>query len=143
MLWRVRLVLEQLPPEQRKVLDLAFFDGLTHIEIAERTGDPLGTVKTRIRLALKAMREAFTPSADYYCRRNHGVEPEGQSERPATLTDNSAGDVQRLQQTVVAQANELATLRTEERKARQVLDALTDRTALRVTLTKPNAKAVP
>jgi RNA polymerase sigma-70 factor (ECF subfamily) len=61
LLWRVRLVLEELPPEQRKVLDLAFFDGLTHTEIAERTGDPLGTVKTRIRLALKALREAFTP----------------------------------------------------------------------------------
>jgi RNA polymerase sigma-70 factor (ECF subfamily) len=61
LLWRVRLVLEELPPEQRKVLDLAFFDGLTHTEIAERTGDPLGTIKTRIRLALKALREAFTP----------------------------------------------------------------------------------
>lgn len=58
---RVRLVIAELPSEQRQVLDMAFFDGLTHIQIAEKTGDPLGTVKTRIRLALKALRKAFTP----------------------------------------------------------------------------------
>jgi Anti-sigma-K factor rskA len=61
----------------------------------------------------------------------------------ATHTDDAARDVQRLEQTVAAQASELATLRTDERKARQVLDALTDRTALRVTLTKPKTKAAP
>ena len=60
MLQHVRRVIEELPTEQRKVLDLAFFEGLTHSQIAERTGDPLGTVKTRIRAALKALREAFT-----------------------------------------------------------------------------------
>jgi RNA polymerase sigma-70 factor (ECF subfamily) len=38
---------------------MAFFDGLTHAEIAEMTGDPLGTVKTRIRSALTALRKAF------------------------------------------------------------------------------------
>jgi RNA polymerase sigma-70 factor (ECF subfamily) len=42
----------QLPAEQRKTLEMAFFDGLTHSEIAEMTGDPLGTVKTSIRSAL-------------------------------------------------------------------------------------------
>ncbi len=48
-----------LPPEQRKTLEMAFFDGLTHSEIAEMTGDPLGTVKTRIRSALTTLRKAF------------------------------------------------------------------------------------
>ena len=53
-------VIRLLPMEQRKTLEMAFFDGLTHSEIAEMTGDPLGTVKTRIRSALTTLRKAFT-----------------------------------------------------------------------------------
>jgi RNA polymerase sigma-70 factor (ECF subfamily) len=56
---RARAVILQLPREQRKTLEMAFFDGLTHSEIAEMTGDPLGTVKTRIRSALLVLRKAF------------------------------------------------------------------------------------
>ena len=56
---RARGVMHQLPTEQRKTLEMAFFDGLTHSEIAEMTGDPLGTVKTRIRSALLTLRKAF------------------------------------------------------------------------------------
>ena len=56
---RARGVIHQLPSEQRKTLEMAFFDGLTHSEIAEMTGDPLGTVKTRIRSALLTLRKAF------------------------------------------------------------------------------------
>ena len=56
---RARGVIGQLPVEQRKTLEMAFFDGLTHSEIAEMTGDPLGTVKTRIRSALTSLRKAF------------------------------------------------------------------------------------
>lgn len=56
---RARAVIAQLPTEQRKTLEMAFFDGLTHSEIAEMTGDPLGTVKTRIRTALLMLRRAF------------------------------------------------------------------------------------
>jgi RNA polymerase sigma-70 factor (ECF subfamily) len=56
---KVRVVLKDLPPEQQKALDLAYFEGLSHSEIAERTGDPLGTVKTRIRLALSGLRKAL------------------------------------------------------------------------------------
>jgi RNA polymerase sigma-70 factor (ECF subfamily) len=59
MMEKVRGVLSNLPPEQRKSLELAYFEGLSHAEIASRTGDPLGTVKTRIRLALISLRKAF------------------------------------------------------------------------------------
>jgi RNA polymerase sigma-70 factor (ECF subfamily) len=60
MMEKARVVIHQLPVEQRKTLEMAFFDGLTHSEIAEMTGDPLGTVKTRIRSALGSLRKAFT-----------------------------------------------------------------------------------
>ncbi len=56
---RARAAVVLLPAEQRKMLEMAFFDGLTHAEIAEMTGDPLGTVKTRIRSALMTVRKAF------------------------------------------------------------------------------------
>ena len=57
---RARAAIVHLPGEQRKMLEMAFFDGLTHTEIAEVTGDPLGTVKTRIRSALLTLRKAFS-----------------------------------------------------------------------------------
>jgi RNA polymerase sigma-70 factor (ECF subfamily) len=57
---RVAAALAQLPPEQRRALELAYFDGLTQREIAERTGDPLGTVKTRVRLALRKLSELLS-----------------------------------------------------------------------------------
>lgn len=56
---KVRTVLAQLPPDQRKALEMAYFEGMTHTEIAGKTGDPLGTVKTRIRTGLLALRKAF------------------------------------------------------------------------------------
>src|SRR5579871_1625060 len=59
MMERAKAVIVMLPAEQRKTLEMAFFDGLTHSEIAEMTGDPLGTVKTRIRSALTTLRKAF------------------------------------------------------------------------------------
>ena len=49
---QVRRALLTLPPEQRHVLELAYFGGLTHREIAAQTGQPLGTIKTRLRLGL-------------------------------------------------------------------------------------------
>jgi RNA polymerase sigma-70 factor (ECF subfamily) len=60
MMEKARGVIYKLPAEQRKTLEMAFFDGLTHSEIAEMTGDPLGTVKTRIRSALTTLRKEFT-----------------------------------------------------------------------------------
>jgi RNA polymerase sigma-70 factor, ECF subfamily len=56
---KIRGVLKSLPPEQQKSVELAFFEGLSHSEIAARTGDPLGTVKTRIRSALISLRKAI------------------------------------------------------------------------------------
>ncbi len=53
----VRDILADLEPEQIAMLQLAFFEGLSHREIAARTGIPLGTVKTRIRTAMMRMRE--------------------------------------------------------------------------------------
>ena len=60
---KVRVHLHQLPPEQRKSVEMAYFEGLSHSEIAEKTGDPLGTVKTRIRLALITLRKAMQGKA--------------------------------------------------------------------------------
>jgi RNA polymerase sigma-70 factor, ECF subfamily len=53
----VLTALQQLPVEQRQVLELAYFQGMTHAEIAECTGRSLGTVKTRIRLGLSKLRQ--------------------------------------------------------------------------------------
>lgn len=53
----VRSALDSLPPEQREVLEMSYFGGLSQSEIAERTGLPLGTVKTRARLALDKLRD--------------------------------------------------------------------------------------
>jgi len=54
---RVRSILNNLPSEQREVIELAFFTDLTHHEIATRLGQPLGTVKARIRRGLLKLRE--------------------------------------------------------------------------------------
>jgi RNA polymerase sigma-70 factor, ECF subfamily len=59
MIEKVRAVLNGLPLEQRAPMELAYFEGLSHTEIAARTGDPLGTVKTRIRTALISLRRAL------------------------------------------------------------------------------------
>lgn len=56
MVAKVRSGLAEISPEQRRSLEMAFFQGLTHSEIAEKTGEPLGTVKTRIRSALIQLR---------------------------------------------------------------------------------------
>ena len=63
MLGRVKGALENLPKEQRAAVELAYFEGLTHSEIAERTGDPLGTVKTRLRSALETLKRTLHSSA--------------------------------------------------------------------------------
>ena len=56
---RVRRELDNLPPEQRQVLEMAFYQGLSQAEIASRADLPLGTVKTRTLLAMKKLRSAL------------------------------------------------------------------------------------
>ncbi len=56
---QVRAALEVLPEPQREVVFLSYFKGMTQTQIAESTGQPLGTVKTRMRLALKKLRTAL------------------------------------------------------------------------------------
>ena len=61
----VHQALEGLPEEQRRMVQLAYFEGLSHAEIARRTGDPLGTVKTRLRLAHQKLEEALQDLKDW------------------------------------------------------------------------------
>jgi RNA polymerase sigma-70 factor, ECF subfamily len=57
----VQSALDTLSPEQREVIELAYYSGLSHSEIALKLGQPLGTVKTRTRLGMIKLREALRP----------------------------------------------------------------------------------
>lgn len=59
LLDRVRGVMENLPEGQREALECAYFEGMSHTEIAQKTGQPLGTVKTRIRSALERLKKVL------------------------------------------------------------------------------------
>ena len=59
----VRRALGMLAPEQREAIELAFFRGLTHVEVAEAMGAPLGTIKTRIRIGMRKMRDVLGPES--------------------------------------------------------------------------------
>ena len=60
---KVQAVLRELPPEQREVLEMAFYSGFTHSELAKRLGQPLGTIKSRIRMALLRLRNLLEEGA--------------------------------------------------------------------------------
>ena len=57
----VRAAIAKLSPDQRQAIELAFFSGLTQTEIAERLGEPLGTVKARIRRGMMKLRDVIAP----------------------------------------------------------------------------------
>jgi RNA polymerase sigma-70 factor (ECF subfamily) len=56
---KVRGALQTMPSPQRSALEMAYFEGLTHAEIADKTGEPLGTIKTRIRTGLLSLRKVL------------------------------------------------------------------------------------
>ncbi|HWW75526.1 MAG TPA: sigma-70 family RNA polymerase sigma factor [Pyrinomonadaceae bacterium] len=58
----VRAALDELAPEQREVIELAYYGGMSHSEIAEARGLPLGTVKTRTRLGMMRLRQTLRPA---------------------------------------------------------------------------------
>lgn len=60
----VKEALDELPPLQRQVVEEAFYEGLSHGEIAAKTGEPLGTVKTRMRLAARKLTDRLKPFWD-------------------------------------------------------------------------------
>jgi RNA polymerase sigma-70 factor (ECF subfamily) len=61
----IRAAVAQLPPEQQQVLGLAYFAGYTHSQIADLLDQPLGTVKTRIRLAMQKLRQILRNDDEY------------------------------------------------------------------------------
>ena len=77
---RVREALATLPPDQREAIELAYFGGLTHQEIAQRTGAPLGTIKGRMRLGLHKLRASLGDL----------LPPDGRSEEDAGTAPASA-----------------------------------------------------
>lgn len=66
----VRDALASVPDEQRKAIELAYFEGMTHVEIAQTLDLPLGTVKSRLRLGLDKMRAALGPGQGDDLRRS-------------------------------------------------------------------------
>ena len=70
-LGKIKNALMELRPEQRSVVELAYFGGLTHSEISKKLDQPLGTVKTRMRLALKKLREVMGSHAQEWVE--HGM----------------------------------------------------------------------
>ena len=57
----MQVALGRISEVQREAIELAYFGGLTQVEIADQTGTPLGTVKSRMRLGLLAMRRVLSP----------------------------------------------------------------------------------
>jgi RNA polymerase sigma-70 factor, ECF subfamily len=60
LLDKVKTVMGSLPEGQREALECAYFEGMSHSEIAQKTGQPLGTVKTRIRSAMEALKRVLS-----------------------------------------------------------------------------------
>lgn len=66
---RLRVAMAALPAEQREAVELAYFEGMTQTEIAECTGSPLGTVKSRVRAAMQTLKQLFDDESTRSTRR--------------------------------------------------------------------------
>jgi RNA polymerase sigma-70 factor, ECF subfamily len=60
---KLRIAMSELPPRQKEALELAYFEGMTQTEIADRTGSALGTVKSRVRVAMQRLKALFAEEA--------------------------------------------------------------------------------
>jgi RNA polymerase sigma-70 factor (ECF subfamily) len=69
---RIATAMATLPPEQRRCIELAFFAGLSHTQVAARLGEPLGTVKSRIQLGMAKLRAALSGQRPEGVRRAAG-----------------------------------------------------------------------
>jgi len=67
---RVRAAMRKLVPHHLRVIELAYFEGLSQLEVAERMGQPLGTVKSWVRMAIKGLREELVPDTYLGCGSN-------------------------------------------------------------------------
>jgi RNA polymerase sigma-70 factor, ECF subfamily len=67
---QILTALSQIPPAQREAIEMAYYQGLTHTEIAAATGVSLGTVKTRLRLGLSKLKVAFESASSVVSRKN-------------------------------------------------------------------------
>jgi RNA polymerase sigma-70 factor (ECF subfamily) len=93
--WQVRLALDRLPPDEHELVHLAWFEGLTHVEIGERLGVPLGTVKSRSHRAHRRLAELLSPLRENQIPAN---DVESGGEEGARAGDSSRHDDEPVQE---------------------------------------------
>lgn len=90
--WQVRLALDRLPADEHELMRLAWFDGLTHAEIAERLAMPIGTVKSRSHRAHRRLAEFLAPLRDENRATDRDVQGGGEEAVTSPITTDGRGD---------------------------------------------------